>query len=157
MPRILIADDDPLFRESLSGNLLDSGYDIEGFPDGETVLDWFGKGNDGDLILLDWKMPKVNGIEVLRRLRERGCEVAPPVRVRPASVQQHEWWQRSIAPVKGVQSGSRIAHEEGFEPGLQGRRRLAARGIAAKSAPPEIGTEKPSPCIFRLLRPDRAL
>jgi len=33
-PRILIADDDPLFRESLTGNLLDSGYEIEGFPDG---------------------------------------------------------------------------------------------------------------------------
>tara|TARA_R110000868_G_scaffold411266_1_gene702589 strand:- start:2562 stop:3326 length:765 start_codon:yes stop_codon:yes gene_type:complete len=74
-PRILIADDDPLFRESLSGNLLDSGYNIEGFPDGEKILDWFGKGNDGDLILLDWKMPKINGIEVLRRLRERGCDI----------------------------------------------------------------------------------
>lgn len=74
-PRILIADDDPLFRESLSGNLLDSGYDIEGFPDGEAILDWFGQGHGGDLILLDWKMPKVNGIEVLRRLRERGCDI----------------------------------------------------------------------------------
>lgn len=75
VPRILIADDDPLFRESLSGNLLDSGYDIEGFADGQSILDWFGQGKGGDLILLDWKMPKVNGIEVLRRLRERGCDI----------------------------------------------------------------------------------
>ena len=52
-PRILIADDDPLFRESLSGNLLDSGYEIEGFPDGEAILDWFDAGQGGDLILLD--------------------------------------------------------------------------------------------------------
>lgn len=74
-PTILIADDDPLFRESLVGNLLNSGYETEEFPDGEAILEWFGSGNGGDLILLDWKMPKVNGIEVLRRLRETGSDV----------------------------------------------------------------------------------
>ncbi|MEX2455263.1 MAG: response regulator transcription factor [Rhodospirillaceae bacterium] len=71
-PLILVADDDPLFRESLSANLLDSGYDITGFPDGEELLQYMDSGGDGDLILLDWKMPKVNGIEVLRRLRSSG-------------------------------------------------------------------------------------
>lgn len=71
-PLILVADDDPLFRESLSANLLDAGYDITGFPDGEEILEYIEAGGEGDLILLDWKMPKVNGIEVLRRLRTSG-------------------------------------------------------------------------------------
>lgn len=69
-PIVLVVDDDPLFRESLTGNLLSYGFHVEGFCDGEEILDWFDRGNGGDLILLDWKMPKVNGIEVLRRLRE---------------------------------------------------------------------------------------
>ena len=69
-PVVLIADDDPLFRESLAGNLVSRNYSVEAFPDGEALLDWFEEGGGGDLILLDWKMPRVNGIEVLRRLRE---------------------------------------------------------------------------------------
>lgn len=69
-PLVLVVDDDPLFRESLTGNLQNNGFRVEGFSDGSEILDWFGAGRTGDLILLDWKMPKVNGIEVLRRLRE---------------------------------------------------------------------------------------
>jgi len=68
--RILIADDDPLFRESLAGNLLAAGYNVEGFADGQVILDWLAQGHTCDLVLLDWKMPKINGIEVLRRMRE---------------------------------------------------------------------------------------
>ena len=71
-PRVLVADDDPLFRESLSANLLDAGYEVTGFADGDAVLEFLEAGRGGDLILLDWKMPKVNGIEVLRRLRAAG-------------------------------------------------------------------------------------
>ena len=72
--RILIADDDPLFRESLAGNLLAAGYDVEGFPDGQAMLDRLSGDGNCDLILLDWKMPRINGIEVLRRLREGGYD-----------------------------------------------------------------------------------
>lgn len=77
VPVVLVVDDDPLFRESLTGNLLNSGFEVEGFSDGSEILEWFENGQGGDLILLDWKMPKVNGIEVLRRLRE--AENAIPV------------------------------------------------------------------------------
>lgn len=71
-PRILVADDDPLFRESLTANLEDAGYVVAGYSDGQELLDAMAAGEDGALLLLDWKMPRVNGIEVLRRLRASG-------------------------------------------------------------------------------------
>lgn len=66
---IMIIDDDDLFRESLEQNLRDAGYDVTSFSDGETALMALSSGQGCDLILLDWRMPNMNGIEVLRRLR----------------------------------------------------------------------------------------
>jgi CheY-like chemotaxis protein len=74
-PRILIVDDDEghaiLIRENLEAAGLRNS--IEHFRDGQAVLDFFNqrKRDDGEsfLVLLDIRMPKVDGIEVLRRLK----------------------------------------------------------------------------------------
>lgn len=78
-PTILIADDDEghaiLIRDSLEAAGLDNP--IEHFRDGQAVLDFFfgpsakGRANRDAayLLLLDIRMPKVDGIEVLRRLK----------------------------------------------------------------------------------------
>lgn len=72
-PTIILVDDDPLFRESLGRNLEDSGYAVETFADGPTALAPLASGEvSPDLILLDWKMPRMTGIEVLRQLRSTG-------------------------------------------------------------------------------------
>jgi two-component system, OmpR family, response regulator ChvI len=73
--RIAIVDDDDLFRESLGFNLTDAGYRTVSFPDGRTALDHFVQGGTFDLILLDWRMPGMDGIELLRELRARGVDV----------------------------------------------------------------------------------
>ena len=75
--RVLIVDDDALFRESLGLNLMESGYQIDDFGDGESVLRYFADGGSADAILLDWRMPGVDGLAVLRRLRDR--DVQTPV------------------------------------------------------------------------------
>jgi CheY-like chemotaxis protein len=72
---VLIVDDDEghaiLIRENLEAAGLRAR--IEHFSDGQAVLDFFAKGvsnrPDTYLVLLDIRMPKVDGIEVLRRLK----------------------------------------------------------------------------------------
>ncbi len=76
-PFIGIVDDDSLFRETLCGNLTDAGYRLRAWPDGESFLAAIASGERPDLVLLDWKMPGLNGIDVLRRMRGDG--VAIPV------------------------------------------------------------------------------
>lgn len=75
MPTILIVDDDEghaiLIRENLEAAGLPNR--IEHFRDGQAVLDFFAPGrpnkNETYIVLLDIRMPKVDGIEVLRRLK----------------------------------------------------------------------------------------
>jgi len=70
--RILLVDDDDEFRESLSLNLVDEGFAVTTFANGPAALEFLGSGENVDVILLDWRMPGMNGLEVLRELRQRG-------------------------------------------------------------------------------------
>ena len=87
--QILIVDDDDLFRESLQQNLIDAGFGAVTFPDGTSVLDFLAQGNGADLVLLDWRMPGMTGIEVLRRLRDDGRDV-PVIFLTALSDQMYE-------------------------------------------------------------------
>jgi two-component system, OmpR family, response regulator ChvI len=70
--RIVIVDDDDWFRESLGLNLIDEGYEVTSFSGGQAALDYFASGGAADVVLLDWRMPGMNGLEVLRSLRRAG-------------------------------------------------------------------------------------
>lgn len=70
MAHIALVDDDDLFRESVEQNLRDSGYGVASFDRGQAFLESLMQGADFDLVLLDWKMPGLSGIEVLRQLRD---------------------------------------------------------------------------------------
>lgn len=74
---IVLAEDDDLFRESLSRNLLDAGFSVSDFGDGHAVLRYFSEGGGADLAVLDWKMPSISGIELMQRLKS--AQVAVPV------------------------------------------------------------------------------
>src|SRR3989338_11336988 len=66
-PRILIADDEEGIRESLN-LILGDAYDLAFAHDGEETLK-AAETNQFALILLDVKMPKLDGLEVLKRLK----------------------------------------------------------------------------------------
>ena len=78
MPRILIVDDDAALREGIAETLSDSGHTPEHAPDGEAALARVARGGI-EAVLLDLRMPGMDGLEVLRRLRARPD--APPVAV----------------------------------------------------------------------------
>jgi two-component system, NtrC family, nitrogen regulation response regulator NtrX len=70
MPSILVVDDEPGVRSSVSGVLRDEGFDVEAVGTGEECLE---KANDStyDVIVLDIWLPQLDGLTTLQRLRER--------------------------------------------------------------------------------------
>ena len=75
MPHVVLTDDDELFRESLGLNLSDEGYDVTSFANGHETLTYLQEGGEADVLLLDWRMPELTGIDVLRRLRRAGIGI----------------------------------------------------------------------------------
>src|SRR5499427_10216369 len=75
MPHLLLVDDDDLFRESLGLNLIDEGYDVTSFAGGREALAYLDQGGSADVMLLDWRMPDLTGLEVLRQMRAAGVTI----------------------------------------------------------------------------------
>ena len=70
MPTIALVDDDRNILTSVSIALEAEGYRIMTYTDGASALDGF-RTSPPDLAVLDIKMPRMDGMELLRRLRER--------------------------------------------------------------------------------------
>ena len=66
---ILVVDDEPMVREVLSRYLTTEGFDVVVAADGEEALDRFARSTPV-LVLLDLMLPKLDGYEVFRRIRE---------------------------------------------------------------------------------------
>ena len=66
--RVLIADDEPNQLELVSFNLSQAGFSVTRAADGQEVLD-LAEELQPDIVILDWMMPKLSGIEVCRTLR----------------------------------------------------------------------------------------
>jgi len=72
---ILIVDDERGIRETLRGVLEDEGFDVETVESGEACLKLV-KTNNFGCILLDVWLPKIDGLETLKKLREQGNDAS---------------------------------------------------------------------------------
>jgi DNA-binding response OmpR family regulator len=69
---ILIADDDPLFRRLTRAALEPTGHDLTEVTDGDAALRELEAEAGPSLALIDWTMPGLTGVEVCRKVRQRG-------------------------------------------------------------------------------------
>jgi two-component system, chemotaxis family, chemotaxis protein CheY len=75
--KILIADDSRVMRQIVTRTLRQAGFDghdLVEAADGQEALDKATSENP-DLVISDWNMPEMTGVEVLRKLRSAGNEV----------------------------------------------------------------------------------
>jgi two-component system, OmpR family, response regulator ChvI len=72
--RVLHVEDDPNCREAISDQLSDHGFVIRSFADAISLADGLAVAREADIILLDWDLPDVSGIELLVELRQCGVD-----------------------------------------------------------------------------------
>ncbi len=77
-PLVMIAEDDDALRAMLRYNLDKNGYHVVEAHDGEEALTLIQE-RAPDLLILDWMMPTVSGIEICRRLRGRNATRNLPI------------------------------------------------------------------------------
>ncbi len=69
--RILLVEDDAEQLEPLHAALMEAGHIVDGVEDGETAQ-WLLSQKDYDLLILDWLLPEVSGVELCRQYRQAG-------------------------------------------------------------------------------------
>jgi DNA-binding response OmpR family regulator len=69
MAKVVIVEDDPMISEIYQKKFTDAGFDVSAVTTGEQVLS-LAKTEKVDVILLDLIMPKMDGFEVIRRMRD---------------------------------------------------------------------------------------
>ncbi|MCL4772395.1 MAG: response regulator [Burkholderiaceae bacterium] len=96
--RVLIAEDEPNIVESLSFVLGRDGFEVEAVLDGESALERL-RATHPDLMILDVMLPRLNGFEVLKRVKSDPSLRSIPVIVLTAKGQAHD---RRMAEELGV-------------------------------------------------------
>jgi CheY-like chemotaxis protein len=68
---VLIVDDEPHIRQMMRLTLEGAGYHVDDAADGQAGIDRFGDGHGYDVVVLDQRMPGLDGLETLRAIKKR--------------------------------------------------------------------------------------
>jgi len=98
VPVVLLVEDEPAQRAVLTYNLEAEGFEVQAADNGEDALALIAEGAP-DLILLDWMMPHVSGIEVCRRLKARPETRSIPIIMLSAR-------SEDVDKVRGLETGA---------------------------------------------------
>ncbi len=82
MTKVLLVDDSAVMRKIIQRNIKETGLVVDEFVeagDGNQALDKVNADGDLDLILLDWNMPNMSGIEFVKTLRSLNLSKRIPV------------------------------------------------------------------------------
>ena len=97
-PQILLVEDEPAQREVLAYNLESEGYDVRRAENGEEAMLLVAEALP-DLVILDWMMPLLSGIEVCRQLKTRDDTRSIPVIMLSARSEE-------VDAVRGLETGA---------------------------------------------------
>mgnify|MGYP001224354349 CR=1 FL=1 len=89
MTKIVVADDDRMFRKAAETTLRRQGYDVVTASDGEEALQLI-RSERPDMIVLDLIMPKLQGFDVLQVLKQDSVTAAIPVIVLSSLAQEED-------------------------------------------------------------------
>jgi two-component system response regulator ChvI len=73
--RVLLIEDDQYYRETLTCELSEQGVVVQSFADGASLLGSLDAAVNADVIVLDWDLPKMSGIDLLAQLRRQGVSL----------------------------------------------------------------------------------
>ena len=73
--KLVLVDDDDAFREAFVQEITLLGFDVVDFCNGSAALQHFDGDVNVDVIVLDWKLPRLTGLDLLGQLRRRGVTV----------------------------------------------------------------------------------
>ena len=127
--RILLAEDDPSVRKTTKFRLEHEGYDVVAVEDGEAALAQ-ASAVPIHLVLLDIRLPKMDGYEVCRRLKNNQATAEIPVLIFTASESQMtslanrcievgavDWLQKPFRTAQLMEKIHRALGEEGMSHG----------------------------------------
>lgn len=97
-PHVLVVEDEPAQREVLVYNIEAEGMQVSAATDGEQALVMVDE-NPPDMILLDWMLPHVSGIEVCRQLKMRAETRSIPIIMLSAR-------SEDVDKVRGLETGA---------------------------------------------------
>ena len=140
--QILVVDDNPVCWKIAEKILHSGGYRVLVAESGEQALERIREGHPVDLVLMDWELPDMNGIEASRRISEWRGDNAPPVLLVTAYGQDDVLKETDFKPAgflsKPINSGSLIDTVDNLlkraRHGSMGRPVLAASAVVPVEA-----------------------